>query len=314
MNRSTGTIRTSVAISGLLCLALAAGPGAQVEYTNNFRYNVGQGIQPIFEGWSHAPDGSINMHFGYLNRNYVEMPHIPIGPNNSIEPDGPDRGQPTFFYTRTNRNLFTVNVPKGWPINRDVVWTLTVNGKTEKAFGWLRVEWEIDPAGGAGAGGGSTSPERKQNEPPQVTIEPVSDAKVSAPVRLVATIADDGLPKPRPEGARRGSPVGQETPPTLRGGVEAPVNVPSVARGGRGETPAGATAGGGRGQQRPQGPTVAWMVWRGPADVTFGRAENEGDKRIVSATFTKPGEYTLRAVPNDTLESGQAKFLKVVVQ
>ena len=78
------------------------------------------------------------MHFGYLNRNYVETPTIPVGPNNIIEPGGPDRGQPTFFYTRTNRNLFTVNVPKDWPVNRDVIWTLTVNGKTQKAFGWLQ--------------------------------------------------------------------------------------------------------------------------------------------------------------------------------
>jgi hypothetical protein len=318
MSHPRGTLRTSITALALLCLALAAGPGAQVEYTNNFKYNSGQGVQPIFEGWSHAPDGSINMHFGYLNRNYVEMPHIPIGPNNSIEPDGPDRGQPTFFYARTNRNLFTVNVPKGWPLNREVIWTLTVNGKTEKAFGWLRVEWEIDPAGGAGGGGGSQSAERKQNQPPQVTIDPVPNGKVSAPVRLVATITDDGLPKPRPGGARRGSPVGQETPPTLRGGVEAPVNVPQIARGGRGENPPGAGGGGGGGgrggQERPQGPTVAWIVWRGPAEVDFGRAEFEGDKRIVNATFTKPGEYTLRAVPNDTLESGAAKLVKVVIQ
>jgi hypothetical protein len=312
MNRSV-ILRTS-AVSALLCLALAAGPGAQVEYTNNFRYNSGQGVQPIFEGWSHAPDGTINMHFGYLNRNYVETPSVPVGPNNSIDPGGPDRGQPTFFYTRTNRNLFTVNVPKDWPRNREVVWTLTVNGKTEKAYGWTQVEWEIDPAGGAGGGGGSTSPERKQNQPPQVAIDPIPNGKVSAPVKIVATITDDGLPKPRPGGARRGAPVGQETPPTLRGGVEAPVNVPQVARGGRGETPAGATAGGGGGGQRPQGPTVSWMVWRGPADVNFGRAENEGDKRTFNATFTKAGEYTLRAVPNDTLESGAAKFVKVVIE
>ena len=87
---------------------------SRAEYTNNFRYNIGQDIQPIFEGWSHAADGSINMHFGYLNRNYVETPTIPVGPNNIIEPGGPDRGQPTFFYPRTNRNLFTVNVPEGW--------------------------------------------------------------------------------------------------------------------------------------------------------------------------------------------------------
>jgi hypothetical protein len=140
--------------------------------------------------------------------------------------------------------------------------------------------------------------------------------KLPGPLQLVSTITDDGLPKPRPGGARRGQPVGQETPPTLRGGVEAPVNVPQVARG-RGETPPGAGgggAGGGAQQQRPQGPTVAWTVWRGPAEVAFARAEIEGDKRIVNATFKKPGEYTLRVVPNDTLESGEAKFIKVVVQ
>jgi hypothetical protein len=152
-----------------------------------------------------------------------------------------------------------------------------------------------------------------------VALDPVANVKLPATASLVATITDDGLPKPRPGGARRGSPVGQETPPTLRGGVEAPVNVPAIARGGRGgDTPPGATAaggGGGRGQQeRPQGPTVSWIVWRGPAEVQFGRAENQGDKRIVTATFTKPGEYTLRAVPNDTLESGPAQFVKVVVQ
>lgn len=326
MKHATGFLRTSLPAFALLCLALVARPGAQsVEYTNNFRYNNGQGVQPVFEGWSHAPDGSINMHFGYLNRNYVEMPYIPVGPNNIIEPGGPDRGQPTFFYPRTNRNLFTVNVPKGWPANREVIWTVTVNGKTERAFGWLKTEWEIDPAGGAGGGGGSTSPERLANKPPTVTVDPVANVKLPGTATLTATISDDGLPKPRPAGARRGSVVGQETPPTLQGGVQAPVNVPALARGGRGDdTPPGATAGaggggaaaagGGRGQQRPQGPTVSWMVWRGPADVTFGRADVQGDKRVVTATFTKPGEYTLRVVPNDTLESGPAQFVKVVVQ
>jgi hypothetical protein len=318
MKHRRGFLRTSLPAFALLSLAIAARPGAQsVEYTNNFRYNTGQDVQPIFEGWSHAADGSINMHFGYLNRNYVEMPAIPVGPNNLIEPGDPDRGQPTFFYPRTNRNLFTVNVPKGWPANREVIWTLTVNGKTEKAFGWLKPEWEIDPAGGAGGGGGSTSPERKANQPPSVKIDPVANVKLPGTATLTATITDDGLPKPRPAGARRGSVVGQETPPTLQGGVQAPVNVPALARGGRGDdAPPGATAGaGGRGgQERPQGPTVNWMVWRGPADVTFGRADVQADKRVVTATFTKPGEYTLRAVPNDTLESGKAEFVKVVVQ
>jgi hypothetical protein len=310
-------LRVRLTLGALLCLALAAGPGAQVEYANNFRFNSGQSVQPIFEGWSHAPNGGFNFHFGYLNRNWVETPHIPIGPNNQIEPAGPDRGQPTFFYTRTNRNLFTVNVPKDWPRNREVIWTVTVNGKTERAYGWLQAEWEIDPAGGAGGGGGSTSPERQANQPPQITaIDPVPGVARPGPARLVATVSDDGLPKPRPAGARRGAPVGQETPPTLRGGTTAPVNVPALARG-RGETPPGATpapAAGGAEQERPQGPSIAWMVWRGPADVGFSRAQFEGDRRIVTATFSAPGEYVLRAVPVDSLEVGDPRLVTVVVK
>ena len=89
-----------------------------------------------------------------------------MGPNNSIEPGGPDRGQPTFFYTRTQRNLFTVNVPKGWPATKEVIWTLTANGKTQKAFGWLKPEWEIDPAGGAAGGGGAARAHGEQSRRP----------------------------------------------------------------------------------------------------------------------------------------------------
>jgi hypothetical protein len=307
----------TISLCALLCLAAAAGPGAQQkpEYTNNFRYNIGQSVQPIFDGWSRAADGSIDMHFGYLNRNYVEQPHIPIGPNNIIELNGPDRGQPTFFYTRTQRNLFRVSVPKDWPINRDVIWTLTFNGKTEKAFGWLRPEWEITPSGATG-GQGNPNPESLKNQPPTLAIDPVPTVKLPAATKLVATIADDGLPKPRAGGGRRSPAVGQETPPTLRGGTDAPVNVPALARG-RGETPPGATppaAGGAAQNQPPQGPTVAWIVWRGPAVATFSRAEVEGDKRTVTATFTKPGEYVVRAIATDTQMTSAPEFFKVVVQ
>ncbi len=144
----------------------ASGPSAQqAEYTNNFKYNSGQGVQPVFEGWSWAPDGSINMHFGYLNRNYVQEPAIPVGANNNIQPGGPDRGQPTYFYARTQRNMFTVNIPKDWDKKRELIWTVTVNGKTERAVGWLQSEWEIDPVGGAGTGG-RTDEEYVKNKPP----------------------------------------------------------------------------------------------------------------------------------------------------
>ena len=133
----------SKALAAGAAIVVLSGTGlpAQEQFTNNFKYNSGQSVQPIFEGWSWAADGSINLHFGYLNRNYVQQPAIPVGPANQIQPGGPDRGQPTFFYNRTQRNMFTVNVPKDWDRKREVIWSVTVNGKTERAVGWLQPEW-----------------------------------------------------------------------------------------------------------------------------------------------------------------------------
>src|SRR5437870_8508578 len=98
---------------------LAAGAQAQVQYAS------GQNVAPAFEGWERNPDGSFNMVFGYLNRNYEEEVDIPIGPNNSVDLGGDDRGQPTHFYPRRQRFIFKVAVPKEWDAKRKVSWTLT---------------------------------------------------------------------------------------------------------------------------------------------------------------------------------------------
>ena len=52
------------------------------------------------------------MFFGYMNSNWQEEFDIPVGPENNIEPGGPDQGQPTHFYPRRNPFLFTIRVPK----------------------------------------------------------------------------------------------------------------------------------------------------------------------------------------------------------
>src|SRR5262245_65611462 len=116
----------------IFAIALAVSVGAQVEIDNNFKYNSGQDVQPIFDGWSHADDGGFLMHFGYLNRNWVQELSVPVGPNNTVEPNGPDRGQPAFFYTRTNRNQFSVKVPKGWGITTEVMRTVPAKDKTQE--------------------------------------------------------------------------------------------------------------------------------------------------------------------------------------
>jgi hypothetical protein len=108
----------------------------------NFKFNSGQNIAPVFEGWCRNSDGSFTMAFGYLNRNWVEEIHVPIGPDNNLEPGGPDRGQPTYFYTRIRRYAFVATVPKDWG-KKELVWTLTVQGKTQRAVGWLQPEWEV---------------------------------------------------------------------------------------------------------------------------------------------------------------------------
>ena len=86
------------------------------------RYSRGQDVAPDFQGWEPNPDGSFDMVFGYLNRNYEEHVHVPIGPNNRFDPGGPDRGQPTYFLPRRNRDIFRVRVPADFG-EKELVWT-----------------------------------------------------------------------------------------------------------------------------------------------------------------------------------------------
>ena len=53
---------------------------------------------------------------------------------------------------------------------------------------------------------------------------------------------------------------------------------------------------------------MSWIVWRGPAGVSFEPAstvEVEDGQAVVTATFTTPGEYVLRAEANDNALSTQ---------
>jgi hypothetical protein len=63
-------------------------------------HESGQGITGSFEGWYPNIDGTFSLLVGYLNRNSAQILDIPVGPNNRIEPGGPDQGQPTHFLPR----------------------------------------------------------------------------------------------------------------------------------------------------------------------------------------------------------------------
>src|SRR5262245_43572071 len=75
------------------------------------RHWSGQGVAPVYEGFDVNPDGTYNMWFGYMNRNFEEEIDVPLGPDNRIEP-GMDRGQPTHFDPRRHKDVFRVVVPK----------------------------------------------------------------------------------------------------------------------------------------------------------------------------------------------------------
>ena len=61
--------------------------GSEVNAQRNARsYDAGQEVVPAYEGWEKNTDGSFNLVFGTMNRNWEEELYIPIGPNNNIEP------------------------------------------------------------------------------------------------------------------------------------------------------------------------------------------------------------------------------------
>ncbi len=157
------------------------------------QYRTGVDVTPAFEGWASNPDGTFGLYFGYLNRNYEEELDIPIGPNNTIEPGG-DRGQPTHFYPRRQHFLFKVVVPKDWGLERKVVWTLTIRGKTNAAKGWLQPEWEINKQIMMENFGGDVDDD---NEAPTITGSPAQTVKLPAAATLTVTAQDDGRPKPK---------------------------------------------------------------------------------------------------------------------
>lgn len=205
MRRQALALCWNALLAAIVTLAATAAVRAQT------RFLRGQNIAPVFEGWKRQPDGSIVFFFGYLNRNYEEIVDIPIGPDNTIEPWG-DAGQPTHFLTRRQKFVFQVPVPKDWDIKKRAVWTLTVNGKTEKANAWLQPEWEVDDGViQMNIGPGGAPPADPPNTGPRITGSGTQTLTLPGTLTVTASATDDGVPKPpaaKPGAASRGAPAG----------------------------------------------------------------------------------------------------------
>src|SRR5215203_2717950 len=134
-------------------------------------YSSGQPVWPAFEGWEKNDDGSFSFVFGYMNENWEEELSVPVGPDNNVQPGGPDQGQPTRFQPRRNRFMFRVRVPKDFG-DKEMIWTLTTQGKAQKAYASLRTDSlieNIDIMSETGAlGPGSSNPELRADKAPIV--------------------------------------------------------------------------------------------------------------------------------------------------
>jgi hypothetical protein len=282
-----------VALVGI-ALALAftahgASQGSRFGEDANLTYTRGQSVEPVFHGWMPAPDGSFDLYFSYINRNWQEELDIPVGPDNTIEPAplGPDGGQPTHFYPRVNRWVFAIRVPKDFG-SKEIVWTLTAHGETHKAYGSLNPGFAIDEFMIMHEFGRSIRGRKR----PALAVEggKQRSARVGQPVRLVAVATDPNAP----------------VRPSTCGAVFDDGSV-----------------GGDLVRCTATGLRLAWLTYRGSAakvrfdpPIPFKVWEDQrggspwapdwepppippGNKWIHNVTFQEPGTYVLRAQAHD---------------
>ena len=121
--------------------------GAQGFQFPGTQYLRGQDVSPTFDGWAANPDGSFTLYFGYFNRNSEEEIDVPLGSENTFDLGNGDQGQPSHFLAGRRWWVFKVVVPKEWPRDKRVTWTLTNRGRTNVAKGWLQPEWEVVRSG-----------------------------------------------------------------------------------------------------------------------------------------------------------------------
>jgi hypothetical protein len=278
-----------VARAAALALIVAAPPAPAAGQPGDVQipYGSGQNVAPVYEGWERNPDGTFNLVFGYMNRNYEERPEIPIGPNNGFSPGPIDRGQPTHFYPRRQQFMFKVRVPASFG-KQQLVWTLTRNGRTEKAVGKLDLEWEISQVvySQNRRGLGSDAAVAPPNNPPTISVDGPAQrtATVGTPATISVSAADDGVPKP-PESQGRGAATGRvsaEPPPLVTIRQSSPVQQQII-------------------QPSREGLAVTWTQWRGPGRLTFSPARTvvKGGKAATEVTFPSPGTYVIRAYADD---------------
>ena len=238
-------------------------------------HDYGQSVTPAFEGWFANPDGTFSILWGYYNRNIKQELDIPIGPENRMEPGGPDQGQPTHFLTRRQWGMFTTTVPKDFGTKK-LTWTITANGATVSIPATLDPLWELAPFVDANG-----------NMPPFLTFDvkgpfvngPRGQSRslagsVGSPLELRVWVADDASVIPGSTRPRTPAVVLRWTKFRGPGDVGFSNSKPEVE----------------------------------PAQFTAPPKTAFQGKAVTDATFSQPGEYVLHVVANDWSGEGGRGF------
>jgi hypothetical protein len=269
-------------VSVVLALALAAGavalsaqqaPILPSEPPRGF----GTSVTGAYEGWFDNADGSHTFLVGYMNRNRQREIDIPIGPNNRIEPGGPDLGQPTHFMPGRKIGMFTVTVPREFKPDQRLTWTLTVNGQTMSIPLKMNVDYNVSPFK-------IQHTATITNTPPVIRFEE-KGAPIQGPLAT-------GL---KPAATRTTS-------------ISTPLALDLWA-----DDDATFSTGPGTAPRNPPPPvSVTWTHFRGTGKVTFDKEKPEMQKLAggnigepfrgkysTTVKFSEPGDYLLQVTAND---------------
>src|SRR5690242_19430685 len=233
------------------------------------RRQFGASVTGAFEGWFPSETDKTVRSFliGYFNRNTQEELDIPIGPNNRIEPGGPDMGQPTHFLPGRKYGMFAISIPKDFTPQDKYTWTIFANGQFNAIPLRMNVDYLISPFSEISVG----------NTPPVIRFEE-NGAAVQGPIAMLAKAS-----------ARKAS-VSAPLPLTLW------ITDDMKFTSGTGAPRTG---------DRPP-VTLLWSKYRGPGAVKFDKANPPAQasspaseatgftgKSTTNVTFGEPGDYVL---------------------
>src|SRR5690349_10432746 len=262
-------LRCAIGAGALVCATISA-----QQLPQEPRRQFGTSVTGAYEGWFENADGSRTFLVGYLNRNSAQPIDVAIGPDNRIEPGGPDFGQPAHFLPGRQWGVFTVAVPKEFTsAEQRLTWTIVANGQSTSIPLRLHPDYNINPFSDVAIK--NTPPSIRLGENGATTKGPLALLS-AAPERTVARGASLALPLWADDDGRFANAT-----------MAPPKNLPVPVE-------------------------LVWSKYRGPGTVTFDKLPPVFEvlaggpintpfrgKATVTARFSEPGDYVLHVTAND---------------